>query len=72
MTSNTSTPTPKTGRQSESISKGFSPEKMADICGIDAETLRDVARTFAGAKAGMIFWGMGVSQHITALTIRAA
>ena len=26
--------------------------------------LRDVARTFANAKAGMIFWGMGVSQHI--------
>ncbi len=42
----------------------FAPEKMADLCGIDAETLRDVARTFAGAKAGMIFWGMGVSQHI--------
>ncbi|MFT5059846.1 MAG: formate dehydrogenase major subunit [Polaromonas sp.] len=44
--------------------KGFSPEKMSEICGIDAETLRDVARTFAGAKAGMIFWGMGISQHI--------
>jgi len=44
--------------------KGFSPEKMADICGIDAETLRDVARVFASGKAGMIFWGMGVSQHI--------
>ena len=43
---------------------GFAPEKMADICGIDAETLRDVARTFAGAKSAMIFWGMGVSQHI--------
>ena len=42
----------------------FTPEKMADICGIDADTLRDVARTFAGAKAAMIFWGMGVSQHI--------
>ena len=42
----------------------FSPEKMAGICGIEAEMLRDVARTFAGAKAGMIFWGMGVSQHI--------
>ena len=42
----------------------FSPEKMAGICGIDAETLRDVARTFAGAKSAMIFWGMGVSQHI--------
>ncbi len=44
--------------------KGFSPEKMAPICGIEAEVLRDVARTFAGAKAAMIFWGMGVSQHI--------
>ena len=42
----------------------FTPEKMSKICGIDAETLRDVARTFAGAKAAMIFWGMGVSQHI--------
>ena len=44
--------------------KDFSPEKMAPICGIEAEMLRDVARTFAGARAGMIFWGMGVSQHI--------
>jgi formate dehydrogenase major subunit len=42
----------------------FTPEKMSPICGIDPEVLRDVARTFAGAKAGMIFWGMGVSQHI--------
>tara|TARA_R110001599_G_scaffold110513_3_gene274438 strand:+ start:1216 stop:3996 length:2781 start_codon:yes stop_codon:yes gene_type:complete len=42
----------------------FTPEKMAEICGIDAEVLRDVARTFAGAKSAMIFWGMGVSQHI--------
>ncbi|WP_340108319.1 formate dehydrogenase subunit alpha [Pikeienuella sp. HZG-20] len=44
--------------------EGFSPEKMAPLCGIDAETLRDVARTFAGSKAAMIFWGMGVSQHV--------
>ncbi len=44
--------------------KGFPPEKMAELCGIDADTLRDVARTFAGAQAGMIFWGMGISQHI--------
>ncbi|TNF22327.1 MAG: formate dehydrogenase subunit alpha [Rhodobacteraceae bacterium] len=42
----------------------FPPEKMAEICGIEAEVLRDVARTFATAKAAMIFWGMGVSQHI--------
>ena len=44
--------------------KGFSPEKMSGICGIEPEVLRDVARTFAGAKAAMIFWGMGISQHI--------
>ncbi|MBY5933154.1 formate dehydrogenase subunit alpha [Tateyamaria omphalii] len=43
---------------------GFAPEKMAEICGIEADVLRDVARTFAGAKSAMIFWGMGVSQHI--------
>ena len=42
----------------------FTPEKMAEICGIEAEVLRDVARTFAGAKSAMIFWGMGISQHI--------
>lgn len=42
----------------------FSPEAMAPVCGIEPEVLRDVARTFAGAKSAMIFWGMGVSQHI--------
>ncbi len=42
----------------------FTPEKMSEICGIEADVLRDVARTFATAKSGMIFWGMGVSQHI--------
>jgi formate dehydrogenase major subunit len=42
----------------------FSPERMAAICGIEPDTLRAVARDFATAKAGMIFWGMGVSQHI--------
>ncbi len=43
---------------------GFPPEEMAAHCGIEAETLRAVARDFATARAGMIFWGMGVSQHV--------
>jgi formate dehydrogenase major subunit len=43
---------------------GFTPEKMAPVCGIDADMIREVARTFARARAAMIFWGMGVSQHI--------
>ncbi|HTS41610.1 MAG TPA: formate dehydrogenase subunit alpha, partial [Xanthobacteraceae bacterium] len=46
----------------ESI-KDFTPEEMAPICGIPADTLREVARTYARAKAAIIFWGMGVSQH---------
>ncbi len=42
----------------------FSPEAMAPMCGIDAHTLREVARAYATAKAAMILWGMGVSQHV--------
>ena len=43
---------------------GFAPEKMEELTGISAADIRAVARDFATAKAGMIFWGMGVSQHI--------
>ena len=42
----------------------YTPEKMAPICGIDAETIRYVARLYATSKASMILWGMGVSQHV--------
>ncbi len=42
----------------------FTPEEMAPICGIPAEVLRNVARTYARAKSAIIFWGMGVSQHV--------
>jgi formate dehydrogenase major subunit len=44
--------------------KGYSPEAMEPICGIPAQTLREVARAFAKAKGAMILWGMGVSQHV--------
>ena len=40
--------------------KGFTPEKMSEICGVDAGVLKAVARDFATAKSAMIFWGMGV------------
>ena len=42
----------------------FTPEAISEICGIDAETLRTVARTYARAESAIIFWGMGISQHI--------
>ncbi|HFD13630.1 MAG TPA: formate dehydrogenase subunit alpha [Crenotrichaceae bacterium] len=44
--------------------KDYSPEAVAPICGIDADTIREVARLYASSKASMILWGMGVSQHI--------
>jgi formate dehydrogenase major subunit len=44
--------------------KGFSPELMAPICGIDATTIREVARLYATSKGSIILWGMGISQHV--------
>jgi formate dehydrogenase major subunit len=44
--------------------KKFSPELMAPICGIDANTIREVARLYATSKASIILWGMGISQHV--------
>ena len=29
-----------------------------------ANEIRETARLFANAKSAMIFWGMGISQHI--------
>jgi formate dehydrogenase major subunit len=42
----------------------FTPEKMAPVCGVDAETLREVARLYAKSQGSLIFWGMGISQHV--------
>ena len=42
----------------------FTPETMSEVCGVDPETLREVAREFATAERTIIFWGMGISQHV--------
>lgn len=44
--------------------KNFSPELMEPVTGIPAETIREVARLYANADNAIIFWGMGVSQHV--------
>ena len=41
----------------------FTPERMAPICGIEANKIREIARIYAKANSALIFWGMGVSQH---------
>ena len=42
----------------------YSPEQMAPICGIDADTIKYVARLYATSRGSMILRGMGVSQHV--------
>lgn len=42
----------------------MTPERMAPLCGIEPDVLREVARAYAGAERAMIFWGMGVTQHV--------
>ena len=44
--------------------RDFTPEKMEPVCGIPAETIREVARLYARSERSIIFWGMGVSQHV--------
>ena len=44
--------------------KDFTPEEMSPICGISEEDIKETARLFGNAKSAMIFWGMGISQHI--------
>ena len=43
----------------------YPPERAAQITGVDADTIREVARVWGNAKAGVIYWGMGISQHTT-------
>ncbi|MPZ00649.1 MAG: molybdopterin-dependent oxidoreductase, partial [Actinophytocola sp.] len=43
----------------------YSPELASQITGVDADTIRKVARIWGEAGAGVIYWGMGISQHTT-------
>jgi formate dehydrogenase major subunit len=45
--------------------KEYTPERAAQICGIGADVIREVARLWGEAGAGVIYWGMGISQHTT-------
>ena len=43
---------------------GFAPETASEACGIPPDQLRAAARLFGRAGKAMIFWGMGISQHV--------
>lgn len=42
----------------------YTPEMASPICGVDAARLRDLARTIGKARSMIVFWGMGISQHL--------
>jgi formate dehydrogenase major subunit len=48
----------------ETVSE-YTPERSGQICEVDPDLIRRVARTWGEASAGVIFWGMGISQHTT-------
>jgi len=42
----------------------YPPEQASKICGVEADVIRQVAIDFGRAKSAIIFWGMGISQHV--------
>ncbi|MEH6576340.1 MAG: nitrate reductase [Amphritea sp.] len=46
----------------EACVKDYDPVSAAKICGIDEDTIRNVARLYAKAGAAMSIWTMGINQ----------
>ncbi|MDV6319387.1 formate dehydrogenase subunit alpha [Chromohalobacter sp. HP20-39] len=44
--------------------RDMTPEAMSSACGVEPEQIREIARLYAQAERAMIFWGMGISQHV--------
>jgi formate dehydrogenase major subunit len=42
----------------------YPPSRIAPLCGVAEEHIIEIARTMGRAKNMLIFWGMGISQHI--------
>jgi formate dehydrogenase major subunit len=42
----------------------YTPERVARLTGLPAAKIAEAGRLFGSAKAAMIFWGMGISQHV--------
>ena len=43
----------------------YTPEKVAEISGVPADVLREIARTYAKGKPAAILYAMGITQHTT-------
>lgn len=49
----------------ENILNRYSPEAVSSITGVKADDIRRVARIYAMEKRSMLFYAMGITQHIT-------
>jgi formate dehydrogenase major subunit len=47
------------------VLKDYSPGQVEEICGVSAEIIETIARAIGKSKNMLIFWGMGISQHVT-------
>jgi len=45
----------------------YPPEKVAEICWLDAEAIKKAARLFANAQAAAIQWGLAMDQQISCM-----
>ncbi len=41
----------------------YPPERAEEICGISAETIRQLARDLAAVKPGMLMYTLGITEH---------
>jgi formate dehydrogenase major subunit len=46
------------------VVQAYSPEAMEHVCGVPAAEIRAAARLYALSPRSMLFWGMGISQHV--------
>ncbi len=42
----------------------YTPEVASPICGIEPERIRELGIAIGKANAMLVFWGMGISQHV--------
>jgi formate dehydrogenase major subunit len=47
----------------EKFIRSFPPEKVADVCGVEAERIRQAARLYAGHKPALSLHGLGITEH---------
>jgi len=51
--------------QLKEIVAKYTPERVAEITGVDTDSLRKAAQIYAKAERSMIIYAMGITQHIT-------